>query len=204
MSGRLPSRNPSLVFSADGSRLAKWALWQKNVLVWKITANGAATAPLSLPHDDGALTIALSPDGSRLAVANAYNLHLWDLTTADPMVSPVVFPKFSDWGWIEAVAFSPDGHRLAAEGGSNVRLWDLTASDFASRPTLLRGHTAAVRAIAFSADGRWLATAGQDASARLWDLTDPVSPPIVMHGHEGTINAIAIEASRQQVCGNLL
>jgi WD40 repeat protein len=192
LSGHLGSRNPSLVFSGDGSRLAEWALFQNTVLVWNITADGAAAAPLSLRHDDDALAIAFSPDGSRLAVTNAYNLHLWDLTAA-PVVNPLVFPKFSGWGWIETVAFSPDGHRLAAAGSSDVRLWDLTASDFASGPTLLRGHTADVRAITFSADGRWLATAGQDADARLWDLTNPASPPIVMHGHEGTINAVAID-----------
>jgi WD40 repeat protein len=199
LSGHLGLRNPSLVFSGDGSRLAEWALFQTTVLVWNITADGVAAAPLSLRHGEGALAIALSRDGSRLAVGNTdYNLHLWDLTAA-PMLNPVVFPKFSDWGWIGTVAFSPDGHRLAAAGSSDVRLWDLTASDFASRPTLLRGHTSNVRAITFSADSRWLVTAGQDADARLWDLIDPTSPSIEMHGHEGTINAVAIDPDGHRV-----
>jgi len=98
--------------------------------------------------------------------------------------------------YLLALAFSPDGHRLAAGGiDPLVRMWDLTTPDFASRPALLRGHTAKVKSIAFSADGRWLATAGADANARLWDLTDPAFQSIVMHGHEGTINAISIDST---------
>jgi WD40 repeat protein len=192
LTGHLGSRSPSLVFSADDSRLAEWALLQNTVLVWNITGAGAAAAPLSLPHGDDALAVAFSPDGSRLAVANAYNLHLWNLAAADPTASAVVLPQSRQW--VGAVAFSPDGHRLVAGGvDPTLRLWDLTAPDFASRPTPLTGHTAPVKTIVFSPDGRWLATAGQDASMRLWDLRDPAFSSIVMRGHESTINAIAID-----------
>ncbi|WP_307874125.1 MULTISPECIES: TIR domain-containing protein, partial [unclassified Frankia] len=36
----------------------------------------------------------------------------------------------------------------------------------------VRGHTDAVMAVAFTADGRTLATGGYDHTARLWDVTD--------------------------------
>jgi WD40 repeat protein len=96
-----PSRQPitSLVFSADDSRLAAWALLQNTVLVWYITADASAAEPLSLPHGDGILAIALSPDGNRLAVANSYNLHLWNLAAADPRASSVFSSSPSSGFW---------------------------------------------------------------------------------------------------------
>ena len=192
------SRLASLAFSADGSRLAAGPFFKNSVLVWNIVADGAAAAPLDLRPKCGILAIALSRDGSRLAVADGCSsyskLHLWNLAAADPRASSVVLLESNQW--ILAVAFSPDGHRLAAGGVDFlVHLWDLTASDFASRHARLRGHSARVKSLAFSPDDRWLATAGQDASVRLWDLADPAFPSIVMRGHEGTINAIAIDSA---------
>ena len=47
--------------------------------------------------------------------------------------------------------------------------------------------------MAFSADGRWLATGSPDTTARLWDLTaaDPAAESIVLRGHEGWIRSVA-------------
>ncbi|WP_329429958.1 hypothetical protein OG339_17085 [Streptosporangium sp. NBC_01495] len=56
---------------------------------------------------------------------------------------------------------------------------------------VLNGHTASVTAVAFSPDGRTLATAGQDRSARLWDVATrrPIGAPLT--GHDGWITAVA-------------
>ena len=45
--------------------------------------------------------------------------------------------------------------------------------------------------MAFSPDGRWLATGSYDNTARLWNVADPAAAPIVLQGHEQPVIAVA-------------
>ena len=106
---------------------------------------------------------------------------------------------------LQTVAMSGDGRWLTtgSEDGT-ARLWNLSRKNPPSNAvnaaqsdefhsTILAGHTGAVWVSAFSGDGHWLVTAGQDTAARLWDLTaaNPQSDPIVLAGHTAAINAVA-------------
>jgi len=51
-----------------------------------------------------------------------------------------------------------------------------------------------VRAVAYSADGKMLATGGEDATTRLWDA-ETGKQLSVLHGHTGFVTAIAFSAN---------
>jgi WD40 repeat protein len=64
---------------------------------------------------------------------------------------------------------------------------------------ILRGHDGPVRAVAISADNRWLVTGSWDKTARLWDLSakDPAANPVMLRGHNGSVKAVAISADNR-------
>jgi WD40 repeat protein/serine/threonine protein kinase len=71
-------------------------------------------------------------------------------------------------GTVNQSIWSPDGKIMALAGGIGV--WLYNANDLTQQPSLLQGHTAVVRTVAFSSDGSLLASGGDDSSVILWDV----------------------------------
>jgi RNA polymerase sigma factor (sigma-70 family) len=117
-------------------------------------------------HRYGVTSVAFSPDGRFIAStgANETQVRVWDGALEDPR--PVLVPL--DLQHAYTAVFSPDGKVLAVGQGRVVVLWDLAKKQEIRR---LEGHRREVRSLAFSADGRLLASGSDDSTVLIWDLT---------------------------------
>jgi WD40 repeat protein len=122
--------------------------------------------------------VALSPDGSRLAIARrAHGIQVINTITA-----AVLLTYARHTGRVSALAFSPDGGDLASAsipqrvlGGraialtsskqSLIRVWDVRTGD---EVMTYHGHRLGVLSLGWSPDGQHLASGGEDNQVQLW------------------------------------
>jgi WD40 repeat protein len=71
-----------------------------------------------------------------------------------------------------------------------ARMWTVTTAA-KTDPIVLRGHKGAVQALAVSAPSDLVATAGEDATVRLWSGRDGGAKGTIVPGHSGAIHALA-------------
>jgi WD40 repeat protein len=116
--------------------------------------------------DDEIFTLALSPDGKKLAAGGCDRLvRVWDLASGK---LEHAIENHADW--VLGVAFTPDGKGLAtASRDKTAKVWDLAAKE-----SLLTfpDHQDYVYAVAILADGKTGISIGVDKNVRTWQATD--------------------------------
>lgn len=92
---------------------------------------------------------------------------------------------------VEAVAFNRAGDVLAtADASGLIKLWAVDGAGKLTHHRDLLGHTAAVYTLAFSADGRALASGGDDRAVILWD-TVTGQERLTLSGHADRVLEVA-------------
>ena len=133
---------------------------------------------VTLPHGGPLLSVALSPDGSRIAAAGEDQIAtLWDAGTAKKLRT---FEGHT--GSIYGVQLSSDGKRLlTASSDKTVKLWDMVTG---KELVVFGGHTNGVRTALFGPGDKWVASACKDGHVKVWDA----QTGRVVHDLEGVKN----------------
>jgi WD40 repeat protein len=179
-------------WSPDGKTLASGS--DASTLVWDLASETPrATFSGGLPR--------WSPDGKNLATVIGNTAIVWDSNTATERAK---LTGHADAIW--CLDWSPDGKILATGSGdaggfwrglipdrvlgpgSAVILWDATT--FKAR-FKLTGHRHHIESLAWSPDGRNLATGSWDQSVIIWDVPTGTRAVILREGIDEGIGAVA-------------
>lgn len=180
----------AIAISPNGQTLASGSS-DLTVKLWNLNT-GELQRTLSLglqPGEDTLHTVAFSPDGQSLvSVLQDSSMQLWNVN-GQPIRQLSQSRADTGNGRRIPFAFHPSGIRLAsgltqiiatADSDNTIKLWNARTG---ARVVTLTGHTDSIHSLAFSPNGRTLASWSEDGTVKLWSMrslqlerTMPINP----------------------------
>jgi WD40 repeat protein len=175
---------PYAVFGMTNGVLEHWNLaTMSRVASWRVSETGVSTA-------------AFSPDGQFIAIGDVNGvLKLWEAATRREI------RQFKSGERLECMAFSPDGRLLAGSkhndrpsaaplasaAAERVCIWDVNEGSLLRE---LGGHSRHILSLAFSPDGKLLATGHEDNTAQFWEIPSG-NLKATLKGHVALVDGVA-------------
>lgn len=163
----------ALAWSPDGQRIAT-AGDEHTAQVWDALTGKHSAVYQHADHVEG---VAWSPDNTRIVTGCADGTaQIWNTKTGIQLFvyKGHTIPDFyQKHPWVNRVSWSPDGMYIAScDQTSNpnsiatVHVWDALTG---KTSVIYRNHTNGVYAVAWSPEGKRIASAGYDGTLQIWD-----------------------------------
>ncbi len=165
-SKKTPGSITRIAISPDGKLIASGDL-ASYVRVWDATTG---EQKFSYKNSRGQIHAVDFSQDSTLVAANSAGV--FDLKTGEKVALKGQLATDS----LPRPHFLPDGKHIACEHwDDSVRICDLSTGQ---ERLILKGHTGPIKALAVSPDGKWLASASQDHTVKVWDVSSVADAPL--------------------------
>jgi WD40 repeat protein len=152
----------NVAFSPDGRFLASAGEFG-DVAIWDV-ASGEQSGETLSGHDRQVSSLAFAPDGKRLVSGSMDGTVIfWDIATRKALGPPL-----KPWGRspVWSLGWSQDGESVVAGGDATLVFWDGATRQQLGPP--ITSQKDRIWALAFSPDGKFLASAGNGGEVAIW------------------------------------
>jgi WD40 repeat protein len=148
------------VYDAGFSKSTQWMVWQSRGTI-QLQEIETGTMGARFEHMDFISALTMTNDGAILASLVGPSVFLWDAMQGTALNTI----QLSQSAY--ALGFSSDGKLLAVGTGKKLELRDVSTGNLIAS---LDGHQDQINTIAFSPDGKYIATTGFDNQLYLWQV----------------------------------